>query len=186
MKKRTCLILALLVYCFILRAQTITFNHLGTENGLSQFSVYALYEDVYGRIWMGTRNGLNVYNGNDFKVYKADPDDEKSFSGKSILQICGKKEKLSTSTVTGHRMPVLAEHGSHSIAYHQGTLYIGEFGAIYAYDTQSKTVKLFFQSKDKSFFFSRLLVDSDGNIWAGSSDRGLYKFTKGGKLQAHY
>ena len=39
--------------------QNITFNHLTTDNGLSQFSVNSLYIDESGILWIGTREGLN-------------------------------------------------------------------------------------------------------------------------------
>lgn len=48
----------------------MSFNYLTTDNGLSQFTVYALYNDEWGQIWIGTRDGLNVYNGNRIKTYK--------------------------------------------------------------------------------------------------------------------
>ena len=43
--------------------QNITFSHLTTDDGLSQFSVNSLYIDERGIIWVGTREGLNRYNG---------------------------------------------------------------------------------------------------------------------------
>ena len=50
--------------------QNITFSHLTTDDGLSQFSVNSLYIDERGIIWAGTREGLNRYNGNDIKSFK--------------------------------------------------------------------------------------------------------------------
>ena len=51
-------------------SQNITFNHLTTDDGLSQFSVNSLYIDENGILWIGTREGLNRYNGNDIQTYK--------------------------------------------------------------------------------------------------------------------
>lgn len=51
--------------------QNITFNHLTTDDGLSQFSVNSLYVDENGILWIGTREGLNRYNGDDIQTYKA-------------------------------------------------------------------------------------------------------------------
>ena len=53
-----------------LHSQNITFNHLTTDDGLSQFSVNSLYIDENGILWIGTREGLNRYNGNDIQTYK--------------------------------------------------------------------------------------------------------------------
>lgn len=51
--------------------QNITFNHLTTDDGLSQFSVNSLYVDENGILWIGTREGLNRYNGEDIKDRKS-------------------------------------------------------------------------------------------------------------------
>lgn len=51
-----------------LQAQNITFNHLTTDDGLSQFSVNSLYIDENGVLWIGTREGLNRYDGEDIQT----------------------------------------------------------------------------------------------------------------------
>ena len=74
MRNRTIIIRLFFLFCFAVfpsaYAQDMSFNYLTTDNGLSQFTVYALYNDEWGQIWIGTRDGLNVYNGNRIKTYK--------------------------------------------------------------------------------------------------------------------
>ena len=53
-----------------LHAQNVAFSNLTTEDGLSQFSVNSLYTDENGQLWIGTREGLNQYNGVDINTYK--------------------------------------------------------------------------------------------------------------------
>lgn len=50
----------------------MAFRHLGIEQGLSQSSVLSIAQDKLGNIWFGTQDGLNMYDGYDFKIYKAD------------------------------------------------------------------------------------------------------------------
>ncbi|NVO20857.1 MAG: response regulator [Bacteroidetes bacterium] len=45
------------------------FRHLSTNDGLSHNSVYSIEQDNYGFIWIGTRSGLNRYDGYSFKTY---------------------------------------------------------------------------------------------------------------------
>ncbi|MCX6267334.1 MAG: ATP-binding protein [Bacteroidetes bacterium] len=45
------------------------FRHLTTNDGLSNNTVYAINEDTLGFIWVGTRSGLNRFDGHSFKVY---------------------------------------------------------------------------------------------------------------------
>lgn len=47
------------------------FKHIGLTEGLSQPSVMSIYQDTLGRMWLGTREGVNVYDGNNIVSYKA-------------------------------------------------------------------------------------------------------------------
>lgn len=197
MNTRTYIIILLLLCSLSFRAQNISFNYLGTENGLSQFTVYALYEDNYGRIWMGTRNGLNVYNGNGIKVYKMEPGNSRSLLSSAIRQICGDgKENLYILTSEGicsfnmhtEEFTTLWRKGElhpHSIAYHEGKLLIGENGVIYSYDIRAKKLSIFYQFEKEEFWFSTLFVDTSENIWAGTSSRGVFQISKEKKLINH-
>lgn len=69
----------------------ITFSHLTTDDGLSQFSVNSLYIDERGIIWIGTREGLNRYNGNDIKSFKLKKNDPNSLFSNTVLRITGNK-----------------------------------------------------------------------------------------------
>lgn len=51
-------------------AQLFNFQNYNVEDGIAQSQVYALYEDVLGRLWMGTRGGgISVFDGFEFKNY---------------------------------------------------------------------------------------------------------------------
>ena len=86
---RITLFLISLFWVTKLVAQDISFNYLSTENGLSQFTAYCLYKAELGRIWIGTRDGLNVYNGNWVRSYKPERGNEHSIVGKDVRRICG-------------------------------------------------------------------------------------------------
>lgn len=51
------------------------FNHLSVNEGLSQNSVTAIVQDESGFIWIGTKDGLNRYDGNEVKVFRRNADD---------------------------------------------------------------------------------------------------------------
>jgi len=63
---------------------------LTTANGLSDNRITAIYKDAKGYIWIGTKNGLNKYNGQSFTIYK--PAKENSISNEIINCITGDKE----------------------------------------------------------------------------------------------
>lgn len=49
--------------------QSNVFRYLTKKDGLSQMAVFAIAQDKSGFIWFGTRDGLNKYDGYQFKVY---------------------------------------------------------------------------------------------------------------------
>lgn len=48
----------------------LIFTHLTTKNGLSFNDTRCIIKDSHGYMWIGTQDGLNKYNGRDFKVYR--------------------------------------------------------------------------------------------------------------------
>ncbi|HET9430038.1 MAG TPA: two-component regulator propeller domain-containing protein, partial [Chitinophagaceae bacterium] len=49
--------------------QELLFENYSSEQGLSQNSCYAISQDGNGFMWFGTQDGLNRYDGKQFKVY---------------------------------------------------------------------------------------------------------------------
>ncbi len=81
-----------LIFAFVLlsiqsKAQIYTFDHLGIEEGMSQNQVNAITKDQYGFMWFGTWDGLNRYDGHNFKVYKHRAFDTTSLSSNFISNI---------------------------------------------------------------------------------------------------
>ncbi|WP_198171501.1 hybrid sensor histidine kinase/response regulator [Mucilaginibacter aquatilis] len=46
-------------------------NYLGIENGLSNSAVRSIFQDHNGFMWFGTYDGLNRYDGYEFKVFRS-------------------------------------------------------------------------------------------------------------------
>lgn len=93
MKKIILLFLVILNATAVLaQKQNIIFNHLTTDDGLSQFSVNSLYVDEQGVLWIGTREGLNRYNGNDLKTFKLQKNNPNSLFCNTILRVTGDQQ----------------------------------------------------------------------------------------------
>lgn len=68
-QKYTCFLFILILGLFSnLSAQS--FRHLGIEDGLSQPSVMRIEQDGLGRMWFGTNEGVNIYDGTRVTTYK--------------------------------------------------------------------------------------------------------------------
>lgn len=66
-----------------------TFTHYSQENGLSENSVMDMVQDHDGMIWFATWDGVNRFNGYEFKVYKARKENDMVWSSNRVdhLQI---------------------------------------------------------------------------------------------------
>src|SRR5580765_1152957 len=60
------------------------FDHLTFENGLSFNSVTSIIKDKQGFIWIATIDGLNRYDGVNFKIYRHELHNKNSPAGNSI------------------------------------------------------------------------------------------------------
>ncbi|MEK6571506.1 MAG: two-component regulator propeller domain-containing protein [Bacteroidota bacterium] len=70
------------------QANEMKLNRLSVEHGLSQSTVNAILEDHQGLMWFGTQDGLNLYDGYTFTVFKHDPADTNSISDNWITSLC--------------------------------------------------------------------------------------------------
>ncbi len=68
-------------------AQNVRFNAISLANGLSQSTVTCFEQDNDGFIWVGTRDGLNRYDGYNFATLKHQIGDSSSISGNVITAI---------------------------------------------------------------------------------------------------
>jgi signal transduction histidine kinase/DNA-binding response OmpR family regulator/streptogramin lyase len=63
--------------------QSIHFNHLTTEDGLSNNIVFDIIQDRFGFLWFATDDGLDRYDGYDFRIFRNDPENKNSISDNS-------------------------------------------------------------------------------------------------------
>ncbi len=63
------------------------FQKLTTHNGLSSNFIQCIYRDSRDYVWIGTRYGLNCYDGRNMKVYHHDPANPHSLANESVSRI---------------------------------------------------------------------------------------------------
>ena len=125
----------------------VRFEHLTIENGLSQNAGLAFFQDSRGYLWIGTQDGLNRYDGYEFKIFKNDPDNPDSISYNSILSMAEDKN---------------------------GSLWIGTWGGgLNRYDPSTeKFARYLNKPKDPTSLsdgtVTSIKVDSSGTIWVGT------------------
>lgn len=73
--KYLALVMTLSWLCFSSAANNYVFEKISTRNGLSQNDVNCIFQDKAGFLWIGTNDGLNLYDGYSFKTFRTSPDD---------------------------------------------------------------------------------------------------------------
>ncbi len=90
--------IALLVFLLplinIAQRSNIKFDYVTIKDGLSQSDVTSIVQDYKGLMWFGTQDGLNVYNGFEFKVFSYDLADSTSISNNFIHVIYEDNDSL--------------------------------------------------------------------------------------------
>lgn len=78
------------------------FKNYQVQNGLSSNTITTILQDKKGFIWIGTRNGLNRFDGNTFKIFHNVLSDAQSLGSNSIFSLFeDEKEQLWVGTSSG-------------------------------------------------------------------------------------
>ncbi len=141
------------------------FEKFSTEQGLSQNSIVRIFQDSRGFLWFGTFDGLNRYDGYQFKIFKNIPGDSTSLSNNGIFSICEDNN---------------------------GNIWIGTYGGgLNKYDRKQEKFKRYKYSLDNPNSLSADIVtsiiqDKAGYLWVGTYGGGLNKFDIEKDLFTHY
>jgi len=72
-------------FCF---AQSYLLSSLPIEKDLSSRQVTSIFQDSKGFIWIGTQDGLNLYDANSIRIFKHDVTNKNSVANNYIQNIC--------------------------------------------------------------------------------------------------
>ena len=180
----------------------LRFDHISIEQGLSQSSVRVILQDSRGFMWFGTEDGLNRYDGYNFKSFKPDPDVPSSLSDRWINSILEDKEGyiwVATGQGGLNRFDPRAEKFTrymHNEAdssslndNHVNVLYLDKDGRLWAgthsgldmYNSSANTFTHYVYEPSKTEGITgknitAIFQDSRGIFWIGTSAGGLNRF----------
>lgn len=169
------------------KAQELSFNHLTTANGLSSNTIMSMYQDERGYLWIGTRNGVNLYNGKEFKIYKYEKNEPNSLHYNDVTCVTGDKngkvyfmtsKGVSAFDIQEERFTTLTLQNMSGMYYHKH-LYISVNHSIYQYN--GKKFILYYQLPDQKAIISHLYMQND-SILIGTDNKGLYILDENKKL----
>ena len=165
------------------------FKKLGMEDGLSSPSVLAIYQDTLGRMWFGTNEGVNVYDGKQiYKYVSYNIIDGTSSKGKlmngAVNQIVGDSEGnifiLNNGTLIKYDIQKESLRELHAsmigaLAVIKGTVWCAVSDSLFTYD--ATTGSLHFSRKLNTPVIW-CIAEMSGQLWIGT-DKGLYVLADG-------
>ncbi|GAA4278324.1 hybrid sensor histidine kinase/response regulator transcription factor [Aquimarina mytili] len=176
------------------------FIHFSVSEGLSQSTVVAIEQDQFGQMWIGTRDGLNKYDGEEITIFRNTPNDSTSLSNNDILSLKEDKEgfiwigthnglnKLNPRTGAFTRFLYSSEKNTISHCsiraireMKDGTLWFATSVGLFIYDRKKEDLIRYGKNiQDPTSLFSDVVIeifqDEDQNVWIGTS-LGLHKVT---------
>jgi signal transduction histidine kinase/ligand-binding sensor domain-containing protein len=89
----------LLFFISLLSQEKRGIEHYGVEEGLSQGTTFDIAQDENGFIWIATADGLNRFDGINFKIFKSDPTDSFSLRHSNLRNLLAVKNALWITTI---------------------------------------------------------------------------------------
>ena len=131
--------------------QSLKFEHISTAEGLSQINVSCIIQDSRGFMWIGTRDGLNRYDGYKFIVYNHSFQDDNTISNNLVTDLAEDKDgNIWVGTLTG---------------LNKLERKTGRFTRYLHSDKNANTIS--------SNAINKLAFDSAGDLWVGTQKGGL-------------
>ena len=72
--------------------RSLRFENLTIDDGLSNNSINCILQTSDGFLWIATKDGLNRYDGQNFKVYKNNPSKKKSLPENYVMSLLESKD----------------------------------------------------------------------------------------------
>lgn len=129
------------------------FRKIQVDDGLSENAVYCILQDSKGFIWFGTKDGLNRYDGDNFRIFRKNNHNNQSLGNNFIRCIAEGKENI---------------------------LYVGTDAGLYRMDmTDESFAKINTKTAngiEVTSAVNALYIDKNGNLWIGTMAQGIFMY----------
>ena len=172
------------------------FSHLNVENGLPDNTVYHFLQDSKGFMWLGTRNGITVFDGIRTINYQHNDQDKNSLSGNFITRILedsdhqiwiGNSAGIDLFNRSGNNFKhfgIPAEDGHLEDTYCV-LLGFSDDSNLWFIDTKWKAIRIF-NTKSKKFQFVISTDAVDGMLFVDPASKTIHIWTYLSIGTSHY
>lgn len=186
---------------------SVKFENISIDQGLSNENVTSIFQDSKGYMWIGTKDGLNRYDGESIKIYNCTAKSENSLSSTYINDIEEDSygniwiatdyglDFLNIDTDTIIRMKDLKNKnnlGNLKItsilksSNEEDIMWVGTENGLMKFDTKNKNIKEFYHEKNNSDSLTSSSItcleeDENSNIWVGTK-KGINIIDKNSKI----
>ncbi len=162
-KKYLVIIVVLTALQIFSQSKRLRFDHINSESGLSDNYVTHIFQDKKGFIWISTQDGINRYDGYEFKHYKHIPGNLNSLSDFAV---------------------------NHIFEDSKGIFWISTRDGLNKFNPMTETFVHYKMNKDDPNSLSAKRIygcveDKNGNIWIATSN-GLNRFDQSNGTFAKY
>ncbi len=173
---------------------SVKFENISVQDGLSQSSIVVILQDSRGFMWFGTTDGLNLYDGYDFKLYgqglliRSLYEDKEGYIWigtfeEGLFRFDPIREELINYHYKPNNPNSISDNDVRGIlGDDKGNLWIATFGGgLNYFDRTSKTFKRFKHDPNNIDTIPHnslrgLIEDENGIIWMPSHGGGLIRF----------
>ena len=178
------------------------FKVISHEEGLSQSSVFSIYQDKKGFMWFGTEYGLNRYDGRNITVFVSGDNLSNTISDGKIYDIEGDEDdnlyialyggginvynsttnKFRHYSHSGNDPNTIASNYVNDVAYVDSqTVWVASEKGLSRFDPLTGRFRNYAFRKDSAeiFFTEKALslkVDNNNKVWVGTDGAGVVKF----------
>lgn len=183
--------------------ESLKFESIATEHGLSQNCITSIFQDSYGYLWVGTLVGLNKYDGVNFKIYYQNANDSKSISSSNIktifedsygllwigtdygLNLYNRQNDTFTTILSNPDNPSKNNSNYSILAIFEdsyGALWIGTEHGLNLLNRKTRTYTEYLinttgENSTEGKIIRKIFEDSFGSLWIGTN-QGLYLFNR--------
>lgn len=136
----------------LLQAQKFSFKTYQVDQGLSENTVQVIMQDDKGFLWFGTKDGLNRFDGHQYRIYKNNPQESHSLGNNFIRALYQDRH---------------------------GVFWVGTDNQLYLFDPLTETFSLFAKTTTDGLSVKSAVtaICEDGKyIWIGTMTQGVFLY----------